>query len=189
MASSSFFSHDPSGVCHLHPPLLIFTISLTDLDNLSQTIINTRSLQQSRLVSQEPSGHLGKMNNISNISAVMYKLVLPSKVNSYSTSHDNWCTATLWNRIMTAQCEGMGEVGSARYEPAQLPPCLSIRVLSYSNCQEIHLRQQTGLAVQVLKRGRGKEKEEEAVTQTRPMPAFNVSHILYYEFRLTKYHW
>ena len=36
---------------------------------------------------------------------------------------------------MTAQCEGMGEVGSARYEPALLPPCPSIRALSYSNCQ------------------------------------------------------
>ena len=58
-------------------------------------------------------------------------------LNSYCASHDNWCTATLWNRIMTAQCEGMGEVGSARYEPALLPPCPSIRVLSYSNCQEI----------------------------------------------------
>ena len=57
-------------------------------------------------------------------------------INSYSASHDNWCTATLWNRIMTARCEGMGEVGSARYEPALLPPCPSIRVLSYSNCQE-----------------------------------------------------
>ena len=56
-------------------------------------------------------------------------------VNSYSASRDNWCTATLWNRIMTAQCEGMGEVGSARYEPALLRPCPSIRVLSYSNCQ------------------------------------------------------
>ena len=30
------------------------------------------------------------------------------------------------NRIITAQCEGMGEVGSARYEPALLPPCSSI---------------------------------------------------------------
>ena len=56
-------------------------------------------------------------------------------LNSYSASHDNWCTATLWNRIMTVQCEGMGEVGSARYEPALLPPCPSIRALSYSNCQ------------------------------------------------------
>ena len=33
----------------------------------------------------------------------------------------------------------MGDVGSARYEPALLAPCLTIRVLSYSKCQEIHL--------------------------------------------------
>ena len=61
--------------------------------------------------------------------------VTATNVNSYSASHDNWCTETLWNRVITAQCEGMGEVGSARYEPALLPPCLSIRVLCYSNCQ------------------------------------------------------
>ena len=42
---------------------------------------------------------------------------------------------------------GDGEVALARYEPALLPPCPSIRVLSYRNCQEIHSRQQTGLAV------------------------------------------
>ena len=32
-----------------------------------------------------------------------------------------------------AQREGMEDVGSARYEPALLPPCPTIRVLSYSN--------------------------------------------------------
>ena len=32
-----------------------------------------------------------------------------------------------------AQWEGMGDVGSARYEPALLPPCPTIRVVSYSN--------------------------------------------------------
>ena len=32
-----------------------------------------------------------------------------------------------------AQWEGMGDVGSARYELALLPPCLTIRVLSYSS--------------------------------------------------------
>ena len=32
-----------------------------------------------------------------------------------------------------AQWEGMWVVGSARYEPALLPPCPTIRVLSYSN--------------------------------------------------------
>ena len=37
--------------------------------------------------------------------------------------------------VMTidAQWEGMGDEGSARYESALLPPCLTIRVLSYSN--------------------------------------------------------
>ena len=32
-----------------------------------------------------------------------------------------------------AQWEGMGDVGSARYELALLPPCPTIRVLSYSS--------------------------------------------------------
>ena len=32
-----------------------------------------------------------------------------------------------------AQWVGMGDVGSARYESALLPPCPTIRVLSYSN--------------------------------------------------------
>ena len=32
-----------------------------------------------------------------------------------------------------AQWKGMGDVGLARYEPALLPPCPTIRVLSYSN--------------------------------------------------------
>ena len=32
-----------------------------------------------------------------------------------------------------AQWEGMGDVGSARYEPALHPPCQTIRVLSYSD--------------------------------------------------------
>ena len=57
------------------------------------------------------------------------------RINSYSASHDNCCTGTLLNSIITAQWEGMGDVGSARYKPALLPPCPTIRVLSYSNCQ------------------------------------------------------
>ena len=37
----------------------------------------------------------------------------------------------------------MGDVGSARYEPAPLPPCPTIRVLCYSNCQRsTHSHQQ-----------------------------------------------
>ena len=34
---------------------------------------------------------------------------------------------------INAQWEGMGDVGSARYKPALLPPYPTIRVLSYSN--------------------------------------------------------
>ena len=37
-------------------------------------------------------------------------------INSYSASHDNRCTGTLLNRRITTQWEGMGDVGSARYE-------------------------------------------------------------------------
>ena len=49
---------------------------------------------------------------------------------------------TLTGRLLTlkvlvatfdAQWEGMGDVGSARYELALLPRCPTIRVLSYSN--------------------------------------------------------
>ena len=49
----------------------------------------------------------------------------------------NYCkvTLTLTVLVMTidAQWEGMGDVGSARYEPALLPPCPTIKVLNYSN--------------------------------------------------------
>ena len=37
--------------------------------------------------------------------------------------------------LFTAQWEEMGDVWSARYEPALRTPCRTIRVLSYSNCQ------------------------------------------------------
>ena len=43
------------------------------------------------------------------------------RINSYSASRDD------------AKWEGMGDVGSARYESALLPPCPNIRVLSCSN--------------------------------------------------------
>ena len=45
------------------------------------------------------------------------------------------CLLTLTVLVVTidAQWEGMGDVGSARYELALLPPCPTIRVLSYSN--------------------------------------------------------
>ena len=42
-------------------------------------------------------------------------------------------TLTVLVATIDAQWEGMGDVGSARYEPALLPACPTIRVLSYSN--------------------------------------------------------
>ena len=42
-------------------------------------------------------------------------------------------TLTVLVATIDAQWEGMGDVGSARYEPALLPPCPTIRVLSYSD--------------------------------------------------------
>ena len=56
-------------------------------------------------------------------------------VNKHFTSKDECSSLTLKVLVVTidAQWEGMGHVGLARYEPALLPPCLTIRVLSYSN--------------------------------------------------------
>ena len=48
-------------------------------------------------------------------------------------SHDVKLLVTVLVTTIEAQWEGMGDVGSARYEPALLPPCPTIRVLSYSN--------------------------------------------------------
>ena len=42
-------------------------------------------------------------------------------------------TLTVLVMTIDAQWEGMGDVGSARYEPAPLPPYPTIRVLSYSS--------------------------------------------------------
>ena len=48
-----------------------------------------------------------------------------------------FCSFMLILRVLVAtidaQWEGMGDVGSARYEPALFPPRPTIRVLSYSD--------------------------------------------------------
>ena len=50
------------------------------------------------------------------------------------TARDEYeLTLTVLVTTIDAQWKGMGDVGSARYEPALLPPCPTIRVLSYSN--------------------------------------------------------
>ena len=47
--------------------------------------------------------------------------------------HEPQLTLTVLVATIDAQWEGMGDVGSERYEPALLPPCATIKVLSYSN--------------------------------------------------------
>ena len=46
---------------------------------------------------------------------------------------NNLLTLEVLVTTIDAQWEGNEDVGSARYEPALLPPCPTIRVLSYSN--------------------------------------------------------
>ena len=45
--------------------------------------------------------------------------------------------------FLTTQWEGMRDVGSARYEPALLPSCPTIRVLSYSSTLRVKYKQDT----------------------------------------------
>ena len=51
----------------------------------------------------------------------------------YVTDIRNRLTLKVLVATIDAQWQVMGDVGSARYEPALLPPCPTIRVLSYSN--------------------------------------------------------
>ena len=55
--------------------------------------------------------------------------------NETNLSRHYTLTLTVLVTTIGAQWEGMGHAGSARYEPALLPPCPTIRVLiiSYSN--------------------------------------------------------
>ena len=50
-----------------------------------------------------------------------------------SARYHKLLTLTVLVTTIDAQWELMGDVGSARYELALLPPCPTIRVLSYSN--------------------------------------------------------
>ena len=54
-------------------------------------------------------------------------------ITSEGHQYSHFLTLTVLVATIDAQWEGMGDVGLARYEPALLPPCPTIRVLSYSN--------------------------------------------------------
>ena len=63
----------------------------------------------------------------------MIRVEIPSKkldYGIYRVSHH--LTFKVLVATIDAQWEGMGDVGSVRYEPALLPPCPTIRFLSYS---------------------------------------------------------
>ena len=63
-------------------------------------------------------------------------LTLPSDQPSGTSTeidHSMYLTLTVLVATIDAQWEGMGDVRSARYEPALLSPCPTIRVLSYGN--------------------------------------------------------
>ena len=51
----------------------------------------------------------------------------------YGKGGNSHLTLKVLVTTIDAQWEGMGDVGSERYEPALLPPCPTIRALSYSN--------------------------------------------------------
>ena len=77
---------------------------------------------------------------VSSLSAERSEFFLSPLMPSFPTSVNYiiWCifvflTLTVLVATNDAQWEGMGDVGSARYELALLPPCLTTRVLSYSN--------------------------------------------------------
>ena len=60
-------------------------------------------------------------------------MILRYKTILYRLSAYHSLTLTVLVATIDAQWEEMGDVGSARYESALLPPCPTIRVLSYSN--------------------------------------------------------
>ena len=63
----------------------------------------------------------------------MYSVLQVLATNIVENTVEPVLTLTVLVTTIDAQWEGMGDVGSARYEPALLPPCPTIRVLSYSN--------------------------------------------------------
>ena len=137
----SLFSHSLSSHLHKAERKVIFRLFLCSfcpflppvIDHLGEgTVVCVRGASVGLSCNVNTATHKSEQNQ--NKIAVKCGIL-----NSWNASHDNWCTGTLLNRMITAQWEGMGDVGSARYAPAPLSPCLTIRVLSYSNCpRSIH---------------------------------------------------
>ena len=65
--------------------------------------------------------------------SVLAWMLIGIGVTSGEVSTQGHLTLIVLVTTIDAQWEGMGDVGSARYEPALLLPCPTIRVLRYSN--------------------------------------------------------
>ena len=67
------------------------------------------------------------------IVAFLHSVIIGDEIESGHIQKRSIITLKVLVATIDAQWEGMGDVGLARYEPALLPPCPTIRVLSYSN--------------------------------------------------------
>ena len=89
------------------------------------------------ILTTEPSGTLYKAQAYVQVDILVhtthphYKHTFDAM--QYAIYNTSFLTLKVLVTTIDAQWEGMGDVGSARYEPALLPPCPTIRVLSYSN--------------------------------------------------------
>ena len=109
--------------------------------DLTGIMVSTRSLDLPVALNRRPLRlvlfvryiHVGKGQGKLTVSTY-YSYIVPRGRSRLSC---RGCPLSLTLKVlvtaMDAQWEGMGDVGSARYEPALLPPCPTIRVLSYSN--------------------------------------------------------
>ena len=65
---------------------------------------------------------------------VLFCVVIFALSDSFSPCYQKHAlTLKVLVTTIDAQWEGMGDVGLARYEPALLPPCPTIKLLSYRN--------------------------------------------------------
>ena len=73
------------------------------------------------------------VNNNNNNNNTLLKVQYPRSSVWRQQGLSIYLTLTVLVTTIDAQWEGMGDVGSARYEPALHPPCPTIRALTYSN--------------------------------------------------------
>ena len=77
--------------------------------------------------------HSEYIQHITQLTVVIHRgLLLAHPRSLWCTTYDK-ITLKVLVATIDAQWEGMGDVGLVRHKPALLPPCPTIRVLSFSN--------------------------------------------------------